>query len=168
MCGSRSRQQIPRPFAADAAAPPSDVAVLVSDDDREQAADLVGDAVARGYLRLDELDDRLQRAWGARTRSDLESVLTDLPLDLRRERIRRAATERAHAAARAALGAHLWSYASVMALLVGIWLTVALTSGSWYPWPIWPALGWGIGLLGHVRAAGMSRSRFASRPACVP
>jgi hypothetical protein len=36
-----------------------------------------------------------------------------------------------------------------MALLVVIW---ALT-GMGYFWPIWPAVGWGIGILSHGSAA---------------
>ena len=28
-----------------------------------------------------------------------------------------------------------------------MWLTIALTSGSWFPWPLWVTLGWGIGLV---------------------
>ena len=35
------------------------------------------------------------------------------------------------------------AYLAVMALLVAIW---ALT-GAGYFWPVWPALGWGIGLM---------------------
>ena len=41
-----------------------------------------------------------------------------------------------------------------MALLVVIW---ALT-GAGYFWPIWPMLGWGIGVLSH--AAPVMRSRY--------
>jgi hypothetical protein len=40
-----------------------------------------------------------------------------------------------------------------MVLLVGIWLAVGLAGGAWYPWPVWPALGWGLAVAGHVKAA---------------
>lgn len=43
---------------------------------------------------------------------------------------------------------HLTSYAIVMAALVMIWLV----SGGGYFWPIWPMLGWGIGLAFHAAA----------------
>lgn len=36
------------------------------------------------------------------------------------------------------------------ALSVGIWLTVAVTAGAWYFWPIWPILGGGIGVISHA------------------
>ncbi len=46
--------------------------------------------------------------------------------------------------------AHLFSYAVVNTLIWGIWAIVALTSGGWYPWPIWVTACWGIGLIFHV------------------
>jgi len=33
----------------------------------------------------------------------------------------------------------------VIALLWLIWLV----TGAGYPWPIWPMLGWGVGVAGH-------------------
>jgi hypothetical protein len=42
-------------------------------------------------------------------------------------------------------GAHLLAYVSVNALLVGIWAT----TGAGFFWPIFPLLGWGIGILFH-------------------
>ena len=47
---------------------------------------------------------------------------------------------------------HLTAYLLVNSLLVGIWLVVALTTGAWFPWPVFPLLGWGIGLAFHARA----------------
>lgn len=44
------------------------------------------------------------------------------------------------------VGGHVTSYLLVMAMLVGIW---ALT-GADYFWPIWPMMGWGIGVASHV------------------
>ena len=41
---------------------------------------------------------------------------------------------------------HLTSYVLVNALLVGIW---AFT-GQGYFWPIWPLLGWGVGIVFHA------------------
>ena len=68
-------------------------------------------------------------------------------------RDRREAARRAREAARAGLGAHLTSYVAVMVLLMTLWLVGGITEDAWYPWPLWPALGWGIGVVGHVRAA---------------
>jgi hypothetical protein len=41
---------------------------------------------------------------------------------------------------------HLLVYLLVNGLLVGIWLVVGLHSGSWFFWPVFPILGWGIGV----------------------
>jgi len=45
---------------------------------------------------------------------------------------------------------HLVVYLLVNLLLVVIWLTVGISSGSWYPWFIFPMFGWGIGLGTHA------------------
>ena len=119
------------------------------DIDRERITDLLAEAHSRGYLTVDELDTRLAAAVAARTHGDLHALVADLPAHLLAERARRDAAARA----RTGLRAHLASYVGVMALLVAIWLAVGLAAGAWYPWPIWPALGWGIGVLSHLRAA---------------
>ena len=41
--------------------------------------------------------------------------------------------------------AHLAVYLAVNALLVLIW---AITSATYF-WPVWPMLGWGIGVVSH-------------------
>ena len=163
-CSSRHRTPLPVLVAAlpDAAPRPPAPGDRVGDADRERSAALLGDAVATGYLALDELDARLTRVWSASTRADLAAAEAGLPEALRRERARREAVQRARALARAGLRGHVASYASVMALLVGIWLVVGVTAGSWYPWPVWPALGWGIGLAGHARSAGGPGARHAA------
>lgn len=42
---------------------------------------------------------------------------------------------------------HLAVYACVMALLVGIWIVTG-GLGSYF-WPIWPMMGWGVGVAIH-------------------
>ncbi|ADB51697.1 DUF1707 SHOCT-like domain-containing protein [Conexibacter woesei] len=53
-------------------------ALRASDADREQAAALLRDAAADGRLTLEELTDRLERAWSATTREELVPVTADL------------------------------------------------------------------------------------------
>jgi uncharacterized membrane protein len=48
--------------------------------------------------------------------------------------------------------AHLTAYVLVNVLLVAVWLVVAVTAGVWFPWPVFPILGWGIGLAFHARS----------------
>jgi hypothetical protein len=51
------------------------------------------------------------------------------------------------AQSRAEFKMHVTVYAIVVAMLWMIWL---FTGGvGAYPWPLWPMLGWGIGLLFH-------------------
>ena len=121
--------------------------------DRERTADLLGVATGRGHLSVDELDQRLAAVWTATSAGELAALEADLPEAVRQEHARRSAAVQARAAARAGLSGHLRSYLAVMVLLVGIWLAVGLAGGGWYPWPVWPALGWGLGVAGHVRAA---------------
>ena len=69
-----------------------------------------------------------------------------------------------HVAAKAAWGAHLGAYLAVNLMLVVIWL---MTSGpGGYFWPMWPMMGWGIGLASHgmAHAAGSKARRRKLEP----
>jgi hypothetical protein len=113
----------------------------VGDAERELVADRLADHHAAGRLTFDELDERLTATWSARTRAELAAILVDLPASAPRPPTPSAPRTRPPTGWRG----HLASYLAVIAAL---WLIWALT-GSGYPWPIWPMLGWGLGLLGH-------------------
>lgn len=51
----------------------------VSDTDRDQAAEVLREAAAQGRITLDELNERLDRTYAAKTYADLEIVTRDLP-----------------------------------------------------------------------------------------
>jgi hypothetical protein len=51
----------------------------VSDSDREQAAEVLREAAGQGRISLDELDERLEAAYAAKTYADLATVTRDLP-----------------------------------------------------------------------------------------
>jgi hypothetical protein len=51
-----------------------------SDADREQVVDRLRTALQEGRLDLQEFDERMQRAYAAKTYGDLDGLLTDLPL----------------------------------------------------------------------------------------
>jgi hypothetical protein len=150
--------------------------MTVSDADRERVIALLREQAGLGTLDLDEFGVRLGEAYQATTVEDLQHSLRELPVAApfaRPEPPRPVATSepprpprprsdghqhphphkqmspaKAEAAARAAWGAHLGAYLSVNAMLVVIWLL----TGAGYPWPIWPAMGWGIGLASHGMA----------------
>jgi Domain of unknown function (DUF1707)/2TM domain len=108
--------------------------IRASDAERERVAELLRDHAAEGRLGVDELDERLRRAYAARTRSELDGLTADLPA-----RVSRAPVPRV----RSRLRERLVAYGAVMVLLVAIW---AMT-GAGYFWPVWPALGWGIAIV---------------------
>lgn len=61
---------------------------------------------------------------------------------------------------------HLTSYWIVMTVLVVIWLI----TGSGYFWPIWPMLGWGIGIAFHamsLRDTGVTEEQIAREAAKI-
>jgi Domain of unknown function (DUF1707)/2TM domain len=132
---------------------PTDPAARVGDAERDETVALLSDAAAEGYLRPEELDERLSAALTARTVADLRELTRDLPPEWQAERAGRAAAATAQQHARRTVRPRVAAYVRVMALLVVIWLAIGITAGAWYPWPVWPALGWGIALLAQLRAA---------------
>ena len=123
----------------------------VTDTERQRAADDLTAAVGAGLLDLHEADERLAQVWAARTSGELAAARSDLPSTWLRARRQRDAAEQAARLARQTLPAHVRSWLGLVALLVTIW---ALTSGpDGYFWPVWPALGTGLCLAGHVAAA---------------
>src|SRR5207248_5217536 len=59
---------------------PADHSLMrVSDSDREQAADVLREAAGQGRISLDELEERLESAYAAKTYADLAAVTHDLP-----------------------------------------------------------------------------------------
>lgn len=117
--------------------------------DRERTAQHLGQALAQGYLTLDEYEARLQTAFAAHTLDELDRLVADLPLERirRHDPARRAARS---AAARRSIRGHLAGYLAMVAIVLSVWLAVGVTAGSWYFWPVWPILGAGIGLAVHV------------------
>ena len=51
----------------------------VSDADRDQVAEVLREATSQGRLTFDELEERLSRAYAAKTYADLDEVTHDLP-----------------------------------------------------------------------------------------
>jgi hypothetical protein len=87
---------------------------------------------AAGRLDIAELEERTAAALTARTGADLAALTRDLPR-LPRDPARSAA----------AWAAEARTYALVIAALVVVWLA----TGAGHPWPLYPALGWGLPLL---------------------
>lgn len=60
--------------------PPDPSLLRISDSDRQKVADVLRDAAGEGRIDLDELDERLELTWGARTYADLVPITADLHL----------------------------------------------------------------------------------------
>ena len=64
--------------------PPPEPTLRASDAEREHHAELLREHAAQGRLTVDELDERLDRVYAARTRGELAPVVADLPAPGRR------------------------------------------------------------------------------------
>ncbi len=127
------------------------------DVDRQQVAEQLQSALGEGRLDLHEYDERLQRAYAAKTYGDLDRLLADLP----GSRAVHPAT--AHPAvpsetpgAEVVAGnptrewlATVWgSWAGVVGITTTIWAVISLASGHLlYFWPFWVAVPWGLCLV---------------------
>ncbi len=74
--GGRGLREAPTHYVG---RPSSRALVLVSDEARERAARRLARAYAKGRIDASELEQRMEGAWSARTRADLEAVTHDLP-----------------------------------------------------------------------------------------
>lgn len=60
--------------------PPDPSLMRISDADRQRVADVLRDAAGEGRIDLDELEERLELTWGAKTYADLVPITSDLHL----------------------------------------------------------------------------------------
>jgi hypothetical protein len=110
-----------------------------SDRDRERAAETLRDAAVEGRLQLAELEERLEAVYAARTDAELAALTRDLPAAVQPRQPWLRTPQ--------ALRGELLAFGFVNALLVIVWAA----TGAGYFWPVWPMLGWGIGLAGKSR-----------------
>jgi Domain of unknown function (DUF1707) len=125
------------------------VSLRASDADREQFVEALRRHHAEGRLTVEELTERTEQAYAARTLGDLDALGSDLPplqppaaapADPAPPSQPPAARQDA---ARAALVRSVLWYGLLSLVLLVIWAM----SGRDYFWPIWPMLGFAL-LLG--------------------
>ena len=134
-----------------------DLDVLAADRDREHVAAMLRKHYTDGRLTMSELDDRLAEVYAARTLRDLQPPLRQLPVIApfptapRPPQPPPVATPQpappAVSGRNKGLREHLTSYVVVNTFLVLIWF---FTSPGGYFWPIWPMMGWGVGVVLHA------------------
>lgn len=149
-----------------------------SDADRERVTEILRDAHGDGRLGQDELLQRLESTYEARTYHDLDQVIEDLPIArrsvtqvagemMRQPRSSALPTAPATPVVRSGKGRRFarkflnfswWVYGAVVAMCVVIWLLVMLATdlGAQYFWPLWVAGPWGV-VLGTGELAYRSR-----------
>jgi len=116
----------------------TDPDLRASDAEREHHAELLREHAAQGRLTVDELDERLDRVYAARTVGELSPVVADLPAPAPKPQPpSRGLTPRRRRP-------ELAAFVAVNLMLIVIWAA----TGAGYFWPIWPILGWGLGLIG--------------------
>ncbi|MFG2002702.1 DUF1707 domain-containing protein [Spirillospora sp. NPDC048911] len=126
-----------------------------SDADRDRVATSLREHCAEGRITMDELHERLEATYAARTVGALQRVTADLPEeDLyalpvpASQRSTRVPAKRSSGDLSMTGPAAMWAgWASVSAICFTVWLIVAVTSGAVYPWFLWVAGPWGAILL---------------------
>ncbi len=121
-------------------------AVRVSDREGEEVVGALRKHAGDGRLDVNELDERLDAVYAARTRSDLEPLTADLPPIV--------PPSPARSPKHRDLGGHVLAFVAVNVLLIIIWAA----TGAGYFWPIWPLLGWGFGLFSRTSGVFFGRS----------
>jgi hypothetical protein len=125
-------------------------AIRASDQDRERAAAKLREHAATGRLDVEELTARLDATFTAKTQDELDAQFRDLPAD------REVMPSSRHPSPRRR---HVSVYLAVSLLMIVIWAA----TGMGYFWPIWPILGWGVGVVSPRNRARCARSD-AARP----
>jgi hypothetical protein len=123
-----------------------------SDAEREAVVEQLRLNCAEGRITMDEFGDRTTKALAARTGGELRAVLADLPV-VSAPVTPAEKAKRKHVARKAVL----IPYLGVNLLLIAIWAATCLASWKLnYFWPLWPILGWGIGVVSALLAIGRS------------
>ncbi|MEU7928568.1 DUF1707 domain-containing protein [Micromonospora sp. NPDC049801] len=131
-----------------------------ADADREAVAERLRAALNEGRLDLHEYDERLQRAYAARTYAELDPLLSDLPpmspaAQPAPQSPGPVAQPSSGRLASFAIGdtnrwlGEVWfPYLKVLAIVVTIWgVTSLLSQDLLYFWPVWVAGPWGVVLV---------------------
>jgi hypothetical protein len=139
------------------------------DTDRAAIAAVLGRHMAEGRLTVAEYDERVARAYAARTYGDLAELTADLPATDGVRSSAPAPRERAASAAHCGrtagrgrdAGAAWAAWRRTAIIVLSIWAISSVVAMQFiYFWPIWVVGPWGAVLLAHTVGGGR---RLASR-----
>ncbi|MGY2080627.1 DUF1707 SHOCT-like domain-containing protein [Modestobacter sp. SYSU DS0657] len=156
-----------------------------ADADRAAVAEILGRNLSAGRLTVAEYDDRLARAWAAKTYGDLAPLTADLPDESGATEVIAPGAGPAGTGGPASAhtggtfpwcgnggpfgGPHAWAGGSSVRAAWGSWATTALivltvwAMSSWgsgellYFWPVWVIGPWGLVLAFQTIGAGHGR-----------
>jgi uncharacterized protein DUF1707 len=137
------------------------------DRDRQAVADQLKTALDEGRLDLGEYDERLQRTYAAKTFTDLDGLLDDLPgtVPVQHAQVQPLAAAPAPVPAAqpspfAKVARWAGPYGGVIAVCVAVWAISSVSSHHLlYFWPIWMIFPLILGAAGQWRGDGRRRDR---------
>jgi hypothetical protein len=140
-----------------------------ADADRAAVATVLGGHMAAGRLTVDEYDERVARAYAARTYGDLDELTADLPATgrppapeparLEFSSPARACGPMAGSRVRHGDAVSSWrSWAGTALIVMTVWAVTSIAASSFiYFWPIWVIGPWGAVLLAQTLNGGRDR-----------
>jgi hypothetical protein len=134
---------------------PPNPEIRASDADRDRVAGLLREHCAQGRITMDELHERLEAAYAAKTIGQLQEITSDLPEEDLHELPVPASVRSTSPPAPRSPGVlerpgrrAMWAtWAVVSGINIAIWMALVLAGVPVYPWWIWVAGPWGAALL---------------------
>ena len=128
-----------------------------ADTDRTRVAAVLGEHMSAGRLTVEEYDDRLARAYTAKTYGELDQLTADLPTapavvaPVASGSTATAPVAAVQGGAGGPTRAAAWRSWAVTALIVlTVWIVSMIGQGELtYPWPLWVIGPWGAVLVGQ-------------------
>jgi hypothetical protein len=134
-------------------------AIRASDEERERCAESLRGHFTAGRLEAWELEERVERAWAARTRGELAALLHDLPREMP---TRAPAWVRAlDRVDRTLLRAHAVAFGATNGSFVAIWAV----AGQGTFWPAWLLVPWAPFMAWHAGSSWTVRRLLRGRRA---
>ena len=131
-----------------------------ADADRQRVADQLKTALDEGRLDLGEYDERIQRAYGARTYGELDGLLTDLPgtIPAQRSQVQPAAPqhlsepEQSGQSGQPPRKGGVGPMLSIFVICTLVWAISSVASGEFhYFWPLWVLIPVAFAVLARLR-----------------